>query len=212
MEGTMKKLSLLMLTLAWLTMAGCTSETPKPSPTEKPQPKGPELVTGRVAFQKLYVAARGWARDAQPFRLESQSTPDSKGREGKSAVWRASFASAAQRTVKFYVWSGTDAPDAPSRGISPGTEDTYSPTNSSTQVFDIAFLKVDSDKAYEVSQKHGGDKVLEKSADTPILYVLDWNHNTNELIWHVIYGNSRDDAKLRIAVNASSGDYIRTEK
>jgi hypothetical protein len=76
----------------------------------------------------------------------------------------------------------------------------------------VAFLKVDSDKALEVSLKHGGDKLVAKDADTPILYMLEWTQATNELIWHVIYGVSRDDYKLKVAVNASSGDFIRVEK
>ena len=206
----MKKL--LLAGLALLLLAGCSSEPSKPAPAEKPQPKPTEFETGRVAFQKLYIAAHGWARDAQGFRLESQLTADSKGKEGKASVWRASFASPAQRSVKPYIWSGTDASDAPSRGVTPGTEDSYSPTNSSTQVFDIAFLKVDSDKALDVAKQHGGDKVLEKDPDTPILYVLDWSRATNQLIWHVIYGTSRDDAKLRVAVNGTSGEFIRVEK
>ena len=208
----MKKLLMAMLALAILTIAGCTSEPSKPAPTEKPQPKAADLETGRYAFQKLYIAARGWQRDAQPFRLESQVTADSKGRDGKSAVWRASFASPATHGAKPYVWSGTDAPDTPSRGISPGNEDTYSPSNASTQVFDIAFLKVDSEKAFEVAQKHGGDKVLQKAPDTPVIYMCDWNHNTNELVWHVIYGANREGAKLTVAVNASTGEFIRVEK
>ena len=83
-------------------------------------------------------------------------TDDSKGKEGKSGVWRASFGSPLQRGVKSYTWSGEVSSD---RGINPGTEDTYSPTNTSTQIFDVAFLKVDSDKALEVAQKHGGDKL-----------------------------------------------------
>src|SRR6202162_2604967 len=208
----MKKLLLMMLALAIGMITGCTSEPSKPAPTEPTQPKAAELQSGRYAFQKLFIAAHGWARDVQPFRLESQVTADSKGKDGKAAVWRASFASPAGHSAKPYVWSGTDAPDAPSRGISPGNEDTYSPTNSSTQVFDVNFLKVDSDKAFEVAQKHGGDKVLEKNPDTPILYVLEWNHATNELTWHVIYGNSRGDAKLTVAVNATTGEFIRVEK
>jgi hypothetical protein len=201
---------LLMAILALGLMAGCTSQPTKPE--EKPQPKPPEYVTGRTAFQKLFVAARGWARDAQPYRLESHLTADSKGKDGKAAVWRAAFGSPAQRGAKPYVWSGTDAADAPSRGINPGVEDTYSPTNSSTQIFDMAFLKVDSDKAFEVAQAHGGDKLMEKSPDTPVLYLLDWSSASNELIWHVIYGASRDAATLRVAVNASSGDFLRVEK
>ena len=78
--------------------------------------------------------------------------------------------------------------------------------------FDIAFLKVDSDKAFEVAQKHGGDKIVEKNPDIGVLYVLDWSNATSELIWHVMYGNSRDDTKLRVAVNASNGEFIRVEK
>ena len=206
----MKKL--LMAMLALVLLVGCSSEPTPTAPAPKPQPKPPEFVTGRVAFQQLLIAAHGWARDVQPYRVESVLTSDSKGKDGKSGVWRAFFASALQRGVKPYVWSGEDAPDAPSRGISPGSEDNYSPTNASTQVFDVVFLKTDSDKALEVAQKHGGDKVLAKTPDTPILYMLDWSRPTNELIWHVIYGTNPYEAKLKVAVNANTGEFIRVEK
>lgn len=201
----MKRLAVALAMLAMFT--GCSSEAPKTE--EKPQPKAPEYYTGRYAIQKVYIAARGWARDAQPYRLESQVTADSKGHDGKAAVWRGFFASPAQRGVKPYVWSGTDASDAPSRGISPGNEDNYNPNNSSTTVFDLAFLKVDSDKALEVAQKHGGEK---QPADAPVFYMLDWSRPTSELIWHVSYGAPRDTAKLTVDVNASTGEFIRVEK
>ncbi|HET7441527.1 MAG TPA: hypothetical protein VFJ47_09510 [Terriglobales bacterium] len=202
----MKKLIAVITLLALAVLAGCDSDTPQ----EKA--KGPDLETGRAVFQKVYIAARGWARDAQPYRLESQAMPDGRGRDGKSAVWRGGFASPSQRAVKTFTWSGSTVPDAPSRGVSPSSEDTYSPTNSNTQVFDIAFLKVDSDKAFEVAKEHGGDKVLENNPNTGVFYVLDWNRSGNELIWHVIYGDTRDNPKLRVAVNATSGDFIRVEK
>jgi len=206
----MKRLGIAVLLLAML--SGCSSEPSHPVQTAKPQPKAPDLATGRTAFQRMFVSGRGWAPDAQPFRLESQTNSDSKGRDGKSAIWRAAFASPSRRSLKPFVWSGTNASDAPSRGVSPGTEDTYSASNASTQVFDNLFLKVDSDKAFETAQKHGGDKVLEKNPDLPVVYVLDWNHSSNELTWHVIYGASRDDAKIKVAINASTGDFIRVEK
>src|SRR5271170_4680256 len=109
----------VMAVAVLLLMAGCSSEPAKPAQAEKPQPKATEFETGRVAFQRLYVAAHGWARDAQGLRVESQLIADSKGKDGKADVWRASFASPAQRGVKPYIWSGTDAQDAPSRGVSP---------------------------------------------------------------------------------------------
>ena len=117
-----------------------------------------------------------------------------------------------QHGVKPFIWSGTDAPDAPSRGVSPGNEDTYNPSNASTQIFDVAFLKVDSDQAFAEAQKHGGEKILANDPATPVIYICDWNHNTNELTWHVIYGGSREDAKLTVAINASSAAFIRVEK
>lgn len=206
----MKKLILALLALAWMT--ACSSQAPAPAPAEKPQPKAPELVTGRAGLQKSYIAARGWAPDAKPFRVESQISADSKGKDGLSAIWRSSFASDSHHGVKPYVWSGSTAADAPSRGINPGLEDSYNPGNSSTQVFDFAFLKVDSDKALEVAEKHGGDKIVSKNPDISIFYLLDWNRSESELVWHVIYGNTRDDAKLRVAVNASTGEYLRVEK
>ena len=204
----MHKFSVVFLALALL--GGCSSEPSKP--VEPPKPKAAELLTGREAFQKMFIQARGWARDAQPFSLESQYGTDSKGREGKSAIWRASFASPSRNSVKPFVWSGTDATDAPSRGVSPGTEDTYNSNNSNTQVFDVAFMKVDSDRAFEEAQKHGGDKLLAKNPDLPVFYLANWNRGSNQLIWHVIYGNDRASAKLRIAVDASTGEFLNVEK
>ncbi len=182
-------------------MAGCSSEPSKPITAEKPQPKAPEEITGSSAFYKCYASARLWAPDAQPYRVESGGT---KSRDGKSGEWRVGFASPSLRTTKSYTWANGD--------ISHGVDDTYSPTNSSTQIFNVQFLKVDTDKAFAIAQQHGGDKLLEKEPDTPVLYVLEWNRQTNELLWHVIYGTDRDTAKLRVAVNASTGEFSRVEK
>jgi hypothetical protein len=201
--------TVLLVILALL--SGCDSNTAT-TPPAKPEPKPPESLTGRAAFQKVFIAARNYAADVKPFRIESTPSSDSNGQDGKSAIWRASFASAIQRGVKPFFWSGSNAPDAPSRGVSPGNEDNYNPSNASTQIFDVAFLKVDSDQALAEAQKHGGDKELQKDPSTPVIYICDWNHNTNELVWHVIYGASRDAAKLTVAINATTGAFIRVEK
>ena len=197
-DETMKK-KLCVAILAVAAMVGCSSAPT--TPAEKPQPKAPETLTGSGAFFKCYIAARGWAPDAQPFRAESS---ESKSKDGKAGEWRAGFASVAQHATRSYTWSNGD--------VSHSVEDTYSPTSSSTLIFNVQFLKVDTDKAFAVAQQHGGDKLLEKEPDTPVLYVLDWNRQTNELLWHVIYGTNRETAKLRVAVNASTGDFSRVEK
>jgi len=178
----------------------------------KPAPKQVQYETGRNAFQRMYISARGWAADAKPFRLQSQFTADAPTTDGKAGLWRASFASPAKHSMKMFVWSGLVGPDAPEQGISFSAEDAYNPVNSSTQVFDVAFLKTDSDKAYEVAEKHGGDKLTKKDPKQPVVFVLDWDARKNQLVWHVIYGNSPDDAKLRVAVDGSSGEFLRVEK
>jgi hypothetical protein len=197
---------LVVVLAAMLLLAGCSSQPSQPA--QKPQPEPPEVLTGRSVFQQLYVAARGWAGDARPYQLQSSPFKQEKGRDGKAVIWRGSFASERMRASKPYVWSGIDDADAPSRGISPGTQDSYVPGNT----FDAAFLKIDSDKAFETAQKHGGDKVLQAAADTPVSYLLDWNPGGNNLVWHVIYGNSRNDAKLVADIDASTGEFIRNEK
>src|ERR1700678_652681 len=202
-------LSAVLLVVALL--AGCNSNPPKPAES-KPEPKPPELISGRSAFYKVFIAARNYAADVKPFRVQSTPSPESNGQDGKSAIWTASFASVTQHGVKPFTWSSSNAPDAPTPGISPGNEDVYNPSNASTQVFDPAFLKIDTDQAFTEAQKHGGDKILEKDPTTPVLYICDWNHNTNELIWHVIYGTSRETANLTVAIDASSGAFIRVEK
>lgn len=205
----MRRLLLAFVMAALL--AGCSSSPKRAEkPTEaKAKPPKPELLTGRVAFQKLFVTARSWAPDAQPFRLESEQVKQEPGTDGKAAVWRGYFAAPGKRALKPYVWSGIPGPDA---GVSPGIEDTYNPANVSTRPFDIAFLKSDSDKAFEVGQAHGGKKLTDADPQQPVKYTLLWNANTNELIWHVLYGTSESDAKLRVAVDASTGTFLKVEK
>ena len=204
-------------TQAALSLLACVMMLPAcesnpPSTPAKPEVKPTEQLTARAAFQKVFIAARNYAPDVKPFRIESIPTGDSNGHDGKSAVWRASFASATQHGVKPFIWSGSNAPDAPARGVTPGNEDTYNPNNASTQVFDVAFLKIDSDQAFAEAQKHGGDKILEKDPSSPVIYICDWNHNTNQLVWHVIYGESAGTAKLMVSINATTGEFIRVEK
>jgi len=208
MKTTKTKIILISIAaVIALCMSGCTDNQ-----SEKPQPKPAEMLTGRAAFQKSYISARGWAADAQPFRLTSQPTSDSDGHDGKADVWLGSFGSASQHAMKTFSWCGTNVADAPERGVIPGSQDTYNPDNSSTHAFNLGFLKIDSDKAFDEAQKHGGDKLLQQDPKTPVFYVLDWSSATNELIWHVIYGPSRESAKLAVSINATTGTFMRVEK
>lgn len=211
----MRKLALLALLLL-LALAGCSSEPKKaeeaPKPAAKPEAKAPELQTGRTAFYEMYRTARQWAPDARPFRVQSSASKEAPGTDGKALVWHAWFASPGKREVKPYTWSGGSGENFPERGVSFGPVDTFNPSNTSTQPFDPNFLKSDSDQAYKAAQEKGGEALLKKNPGTPVIYVLDFDNKANELIWHVVYGDSPSNYRLKIAVNASTGGFLKKEK
>jgi hypothetical protein len=205
--------SALLCVVAVMLLASCSSNN-KPAESKssaKPAPQA-EYETGRVAFQRMYLSAHSWANDAQPFRVQSQFSPGSPVNEGKAGLWRASFASPGKNMMKMFMWSGLTGPDAPERGITFSAEDSWSPANTSARIFNVAFLKVDSDRAYEVAEKNGGSKLTKKNPQQPVFFILDWDGSKNQLLWHVIYGESQDGASLRVAVNATTGAFERIEK
>ena len=211
----MRKILIASLLLALLT--ACSSTKPAESPANAPQStakteaKQPQFLTGREAFQRMYVAARLWAVDIKPFRLQSQYSPDAPVSEGKAGLWRCSFASTSKRAMKMFIWSGLVGPDAPEQGVSFTAEDSWNPSNNSARAFDTAFLKTDSDQAYQVAQKHGGEKLLRKDATQPVFFMLDWDPRKNTLLWHVIYGTTLQNANLRVVVDATTGQFERVE-
>lgn len=212
----MKSIALAVLMVA--VFSGCSGNNPPSSegggqkPGSSAAAKPTEALTGRAAFQQTYVSARGWARDTQPYLEESQPTKDVTGADGKSSVWTAGFGSASRGLAKSYTWSGSNASDAPSRGVQGNVEDTFSASNSSTRTFDLGFLKMDSNNAIEVAQKHGGKKLLDKTPSMPIYYRLHWDAADNALVWNVMYGGSGSDSKLNVMVDASTGKFIRIQK
>ncbi len=205
-----------------LGLAACSSSPSGNKTSEqaaKPAPKPPEVETGRMVLQRLYTTSRGWAPDTEPIRIESQNYKHSgadaasapNGQDGKSAVWRAMFGSPSRHLMKTYMWSGLTGPDA-NPGITPGSEDSFSTGNSSTQPFQWAYLKTDSDEALHVAQKHGGAAELKKDSHMPVNYSLQWNGYHHLLEWHVLYGDRPHQPDLSVVIDATTGKFVRVEK
>jgi hypothetical protein len=191
----------VLLLLVAACLAGC-DENKTSTPAQK---KSNEFETGRFALQKMLPSARLWAPDAEPIQLESTATSEDNGQGGKSANWRAVFGSRSRGKSEPFTWSGmADAP----RKIDHGVEDTFNPNNRSTQPFDLNFLKIDTDQAYDVGQKHGGKEVTQKDPKTQVTYLLQWNAQAGELEWHVMYA---DHTRLTVLVDATTARYLRKE-
>lgn len=195
----MKKTSTLLFLALAIFLLGCESE--KPEQTSKPAPKSE---TGRFALQKMIPAAHLWATDAQPVSLKSNAGKDNLGHDGKASYWQAVFVSPAKSQTETFSWSATE-------GVDHGIADSYSASNRTMQPFDLNFLKVDSDKAFEVGQEHGGKQLLAKNPNQEVFYLLDWNGSENLLRWHALYGTSPNNAQLSVTANAATGEFIHKE-
>jgi len=189
--------------VAGLLLLGCDDS----KPTEAPK-KTNHYETGRFALQNMIPVARLWSPDAQPMTLSSSPATESTGQDGKSGNWRAIFGSPSRKKAEPFMWSGMA--DSKIR-VDHGVEDSFNPENRSTAPWDLAFLKADTDKAFEVAQQHGGKQLTEKDPKLQVLYELDWDGHSNQLRWHVVYGGSDSNSKLTVLVDASSGAFIRKE-
>jgi hypothetical protein len=206
----MKQASQFFLLLASILLLGCSSPSGKEAQGSASQQNTLQLETGRIALQKMIPPGRFWAQDAQPVNLESEVLKDNNGHGGKSGFWRATFASPSRLKSEAFTWSGMTDPNTP-RGVDHGTQDSFSPLNRSTQPFELGFLKVDSDKAFEVAQQHGGKQLLAKDPSIGVKYSLNWDAQASQLKWRVMYGGNEVSARLAVVVSATTGDFLHKE-
>lgn len=196
-------------------LAGCASNpsseggaTKTAAPAAK---KEPVLYTGKPCLTRMADLAVRWQADAMPFHMESALNPESTGRDGKSTVWRALFASPSRRTYKTFICSGSRLPDAPPVGITSTAETPYG-ANVPQLMFQPFYLTADSDQAFSIAQEKGGANLLQKDPQQPILYSLSWDPKQKQLLWVVIYGTAQDNAKGIGVINASTGKFVRAGK
>lgn len=221
-----KAIKLCRLTLAIgvvsfaILASGCSSSgnAPKESAAEKPsvaaqpQTTEPVLYTGQEAFNRMLGLALKWSPDAQLARLESVLTTETNGQNGKSTIWRGYFASALRHSTKTIVCSGSRRPDAPPFGVSiEGSEGAYN-ADAANLAFQTLLVKTDTDKAFAITQQHGGDAILKKDAQQPVIYVLLKDRKQNVPFWYVVYGTSEKDRKGIGVINANTGAFVSAGK
>jgi hypothetical protein len=187
------------------------SSTPSSTPPPAAQKKEPVFYTGKNCLSQMANAAARWQPDALPVHMESNLNAESTGRDGKSTVWRAMFASASRSTNRTFTCSGSRLKEEAPIGVTVSAEIASSP-DMSRSMYQPMLLIVDSDKAFATAQENGGAKILEKNPQQPITYSLDWDGKRKELVWGIMYGSSRSDSKGVGVVDATTGKFLRAGK
>lgn len=187
------------------------STTPTPTPSPAAEKKEPVLYTGKNCLSQMANAAARWQPDAMPVHMESTLNAESNGHDGKSTIWRAMFASPTRGTNRTFTCSGSRLKEEAPIGVTVSAEAT-SPGDISRSMFQSMLLIIDSDKAFATAQDNGGANVLKKNPDQPIIYSLDWDSKSKQLVWGIMYGSSKSDSKGVGVVDATTGKFLRAGK
>lgn len=209
-------ISIAISLLSCAILFGCSSKSSPGGAQSPPTPqtvtrKEPAFYTGKPCLTRMADLAVRWQPDALPFHMESGLNAESTGRDGKSTIWRALFASPSRGTYKTFMCSGSRLPDEAPFGVTSTSETAYAP-NVPQLIFQPVYLTTNSDKAFTMAQEKGGAALLEKDPQQPVFYSLDWDSKQKELLWVVIYGASRSASKGVGVINASTGKFLRAGK
>jgi hypothetical protein len=197
------KYSVLLFTV--IALAGC-SESPRASQEKKVAEKPLEPLTGRQAYQQMYVSARAWAPDAQPLQLRSVQLNEVQAQPGKAGAWQCIFVSPTRNRAKSYTWSAVEAEGNLHRGVFAGNEESYSPSRQQ-QPFLTAAIRIDSNEAYDVAAKKSADFV-KKNPDMKVNFILEQTPRFPNLAWRVVWGDSLSTSPNSVFVDASNGNFL----
>jgi hypothetical protein len=186
-------------------LAACSSS--RPAETSKAPEKPPEPVTGRHAFQNMYLSARAWATDAQPLQLRSIVLQELKSEQGKAGAWQAAFVSVQSARSRSYSFSVVEAAGNLHQGVFAGPVESWSGPGGQSQPFLMAAIKIDSDEAYSIAAKHSADYVR-AHPDRPVSFVLEQTKRFPDPAWRVIWGDSVNTSDYSVFVDASTGSYL----
>lgn len=190
-----------------LFLAACSSESPQPA-AEKEKAKPAAPVTGRFAFNQMYITARAWAPDLQILRLASIPLAEVKGENGKAGAWQATFVSDRLGRAKTYTYSVVESSGNLHQGVFGGNEEAYTPRGQAL-TFSIQALKIDSDAAYETAAKKGAE-YSKKNPNLPITFLLEKTKRFPDAAWRVVWGESVGTSNFSVYVDATTGDYLET--
>ena len=170
--------------------------------TQLPGKGSVDWVTGREALQSIMQTVKQWSPDAEVIRLYSGICKKAP-HEGVCNEWRTVVVSLSRKQATGFYWL---------RGSVTQSEVTdYKPLDRQLPV-EVTRIRADSDTAFRVAKEHGGKPLLERNPEIEIRYAMMLDKNVGQLIWLVLYdikGTDLASAKLHVAINAETGQFIQ---
>jgi hypothetical protein len=191
-------------------MSACSSQptsTTASKPAEPEKKLEPALSTAIPCLERMSGQAMRWQADAMPYSMDSVSNEEANGQDGRSTVWHARFASASTLTSKTFNCSGSRLRESPPLGVTGEREVPYRP-GLTIMTFSRDRVTVDSDEAAKLAIEHGGDEYIKKDPKQPMVYQLGIDPKSNKLIWLAVVGESQDDSKVVIIVDATQPKFL----
>ncbi len=195
----MTRRELIALTPALL-LPGCSSGPPVTAAPEKPAAP----ITGLHALYQMYTSARAWAQDLQILRYSINNISEGPHEDGKAAAWQVVFVSPAMAASRAYTFSVYEASVTLHKGIFPDAPQQWA---GGGKPFQFEWVKIDTDKAWEVALAHGKE-YNSKNRKVPFSYTLGMDKG-NDPVWRVIWGESAGESSFSVLVDAATGDFMQ---
>jgi hypothetical protein len=189
---------------ALLVLVSCSSG---PTEVKKTEPKVVEPVTARKAFYLIYGAARMWAQDVMPLRVESMPVEGITPVDGKFGAWRVTFASQTKGKTKVFTYAVIEASASLHEGVFAVGEEAWGGPSPIAQPFYVQAFKVDSDAALKTAEEKSVE-YLKKNPNKPMFMQLEFTKLYPETAWRVLWGDSVATSDHSIYVSAVSGAYL----
>jgi hypothetical protein len=207
----------LLVVLTLVALAGCggskgadtSGSTPAPqeqaNPAEQgaPQAARAAVLTAREACTQLAAAARQWAEDARPYKLEGKAAEDGAAIEdGKCSTWRVWFSSAAKKEIWVYSFRNGQPSRYPEAGGG----------NLSYEVADWSQdWQIDSDRAAEIAAEAGIKEIssMKMYQKAPLFVTTPREVPSSCKAWWDIYGRDQAGNGKRVYLDASTGAVLK---
>ncbi len=193
---------ILPVTAALLILAACSSAPPEAA--KKPEPKVVEPVSARKAFYLIYPAARIWAPDVQPARVESMPVDGITPKDGKYGAWRVTFVSQTKGKAKVFTYSVIEASASLHEGVFAVGEEGFS---GNPRPFYVQAFKIDSDAALKTAEGKSVE-YLKKNPTKPVFMQLEFTKLYPETAWRVLWGDSVSTSDHSIYVSSATSEYL----